>query len=53
MSYNNQFLFLLDRERGREAVGIAFPQKDGKLGESILLTEFINKLQEAAKNLQK
>ena len=41
VSLNGQFLFLLDRESGWDAVCIAFPVKDGKLGSRVPLIEFI------------
>jgi len=51
ISLNGQFLLLLDRERGRDAVHIAFPEKDGKLTSPVPLVEFIEQLQAASENL--
>ena len=51
VSLNNQFLFLLDREQGCDAVCIAFPNKEGKLISRIPLVEFIAQLQTASQNL--
>ncbi|KRD25390.1 hypothetical protein [Acidovorax radicis] len=51
VSYEGQFLLLLDREQGRDSVCIAFPKNDGKLGQRILLSEFIANLKSAAENL--
>ena len=51
LSFDGQFLLLLDREQGREAVCIAFPAKDGQLGSRIPLAEFVEQLQTAAANL--
>ena len=51
VSFNGQFLLLLDREQGRDAVCIAFPKKDGQLSSRIPLGEFIEQLQAAADDL--
>lgn len=53
VSFDNQFLLLLDREQGRDAVCIAFPKKDGELGSRILIEEFIEQLQKAADDLRR
>ncbi len=53
VSFDGQFLLLLDREQGRDAVCIAFPQKDGQLGSRIPLGEFIEQLQAAANDLRR
>ena len=51
LSYDGQFLLLLDREQGRESLCIAFPDKDGKLGPRIPLVEFLEQLNSCASNL--
>ena len=51
VSYDGQFLLLLDREQGRELVCIAFPDKDGKLGSRIPLVEFLEQLNSSVANL--
>jgi hypothetical protein len=51
VSYDQQFLLLLDREQGRDSVCIAFPKSDGQLGVRIPLLEFITQLNASAKNL--
>lgn len=51
LSFDGQFLLLLDREQGREAVCIAFPTKGGQLGPRIPLAEFVEQLQAAAADL--
>lgn len=51
VSLNDQFVLLLDRELGRDAVCVAFPGRDGKLTLSVSLTEFIDQLQAAAADL--
>ncbi|SDZ72440.1 hypothetical protein SAMN05518854_1452 [Variovorax sp. YR266] len=51
MSFDGQFVLLLDREQGRENVCVAFPTKDGKLGSRIALSEFMEQLQAAAVDL--
>jgi hypothetical protein len=51
LSFDDQFLMLLDREEGRESVCIAFPTKDGKLGSRIRAVDFIEQLQAAIANL--
>lgn len=51
MSFDGQFVLLLDREQGRENVCVAFPNRDGKLGSRISLTEFVEQLQAAAVDL--
>lgn len=51
ISHGDQFLFLLDREHGRESLCINFPKQDGTPGARILLSEFIEKLQASANNL--
>jgi len=51
LSFDGQFLLLLDREQGRENVCVAFPHKDGNLGSRIPLPEFLARLQAAAVDL--
>ena len=53
VSFDGQFLFLLDREDGRDAVCVAFPAKDGKLGSRIRLSDFLAQVQAAALELQR
>ena len=53
VSFKDQFLLLLDREQGRDAVCVAFPKKDGQLGNRIPLEEFIERLRDAANNLRR
>lgn len=53
VSFDGQFLLLLDREQGRDAICIAFPKKDGQFGSRILLGDFIQKLQAAADDLRR
>lgn len=53
VSLNDQFVLLLDRELGRDAVCIAFPGKDGKLASSVPLSEFVDQLQAAAADLRR
>ena len=51
MSFDGQFVLLLDREQGRDKVCVAFPNSDGKLSSRIPLAEFVEQLQAAAANL--
>lgn len=51
VSYGDQFLLLLDREQGPGTIYVAFPQKDGKLGPRILLSEFMETLKASAVDL--
>jgi hypothetical protein len=51
LSYDGQFLLLLDREQGRESLCISFPNKDGKLGQRISLVEFLEQLNASASDL--
>lgn len=53
VSFGDQFLLLLDREQGREAICVAFPKQDGQLGARIPLSEFISQLQASADNLRR
>jgi len=53
LHYQGQFLLLLDREQGREAVCIAFPDQTGSLGRRVRLDEFMEKLKEAAEDLKR
>jgi hypothetical protein len=53
VSLGDQFLFLLERERGRENIHIAFPLSNGGLGESVPLTDFVAHLMAAAENLRR
>lgn len=53
VSFDSQFLFLLDREQGRDFVCISFPEKNGQLGARIPLAEFVERLQAAAENLRR
>lgn len=53
MSFDKQFLLLLDREQGPDQMCIAFPDKGGQLGERIPLTQFIEKLQALAEDLRR
>jgi hypothetical protein len=53
LSFDGEFLLLLDREEGREHVCVAFPTKEGKLGPRIALAEFIEQLQAAAADLRR
>lgn len=51
VSYDGQFLLLLDREQGHDCVCITFPQHDGMLGVRISLSEFVAQLKTSAENL--
>jgi hypothetical protein len=51
LSYDGQFLLLLDREQGQESLCISFPDKDGKLGPRISLVEFLEQLNASASDL--
>lgn len=51
VSYDGQFLLLLDREQGRDCVCITLPQHDGMLGVRIPLYDFIAQLKTSAENL--
>lgn len=51
VSVDGQFLLILDREEGRDAMCVAFPNKDGGLGPRIPLAEFVAQLNSAAENL--
>ncbi|RMV73277.1 hypothetical protein ALP02_200120 [Pseudomonas coronafaciens pv. garcae] len=53
LHFGDQFLLLLDREDGREGICIAFPKKEGGLGERIALDVFIEQLRMAAENLRR
>jgi hypothetical protein len=53
LNLGDQFILLLDREQGRDALGIAFPDRDGKLGERVPLSEFMTQLAEAAEDLKR
>jgi len=53
ISLGDQFLLLLDQERGRENIRIAFPLSNGGLGESVLLADFVAHLMAAAENLRR
>ncbi|RMO93424.1 hypothetical protein ALQ32_200059 [Pseudomonas syringae pv. tagetis] len=53
LHFGDQFLLLLDREDGRESICIAFPKKEGGLGERIALDVFIEQLRMAAENLRR
>ncbi|EPM47357.1 hypothetical protein [Pseudomonas syringae] len=53
LHFGDQFLLLLDREDGREKICVAFPKKDGSLGERITLDVFIEQLKLAAENLRR
>ena len=50
--FDDQFLLLLDREQGKDAVCVAFPDKNGELQCRMPLIEFIEKLKEAAADLR-
>lgn len=49
--FDSQFLFVLDREEGREKVCITFPAINGSLGSRIPVNTFIEELQLAITNL--
>ena len=51
VNFDGQFLLLLDREQGRDAVCVAFPKKDGELGARIPIEEFLQRLQVAVDDL--
>ncbi|WP_416762422.1 hypothetical protein ACNI65_08670 [Roseateles sp. So40a] len=51
LHHDAQFLLLLDREDGREAVCISFPDKDGRLRNRVPLSEFLERLRVAADDL--
>lgn len=51
VNFDGKFLFLLDREDGRDAVCISLPDKDGKLTVRISLADFIAQLNSAAIDL--
>lgn len=51
VSFDGQFLFILDREEGRDAMCVAFSKKNDGLGPRIPLAEFIRQLSAAAENL--
>lgn len=51
MSFDGQFLLLLDREQGREDVCVAFPAENGKLGSRVPLADFIEQLKAMAVDL--
>ncbi|MET3373843.1 hypothetical protein ABIC89_002906 [Variovorax boronicumulans] len=53
LSFDGQFLLLLDREEGREHLCVAFPAKDGSLGSRIPLPDFIAQLNAAAADLRR
>ncbi|WP_339537123.1 hypothetical protein [Comamonas sp. MYb21] len=51
VSYDGQFLLLLDREQWNDCLCVAFPQQDGMLGARVPLSEFIDQLKTSADNL--
>jgi len=53
LSFDGQFLLLLDREEGRDQLCVAFPAKDGSLGSRIPLPDFIAQLNAAAADLRR
>lgn len=53
VSFGDQFLYLLDRDQGRDNVGIAFPRSDGQLGQRVPLADFIAHLLAAAEDLRR
>jgi hypothetical protein len=53
VSFDGQFLLLLDREKGRDALYVAFPDSKGALSNRIALDEFIEKLGSAAADLRR
>lgn len=53
LHYRGQFLLLLDREQGRDAVCVAFPDQSGNLGSRMRLDEFMERLKAAAEDLKR
>lgn len=51
VSYDGQFLLLLDREQWNDCLCVAFPQQDGMLGARVPLSEFIDQLKTSADHL--
>lgn len=51
VTFDEQFLLLLDREEGRDSIHITLPKKNGELGVRILLVEFLENLRLAEANL--
>ena len=53
LTFDGQFLLLLDREQGRDTICVAFPDKNGALQCRIPLVEFIEQLQTTAADLRR
>jgi hypothetical protein len=53
LHFDGQLLLLLDREQGRDTLCVAFPDRAGQLGVRIRLDEFIERVKEAAADLNR
>ena len=53
LHFDGQLLLLLDREHGRDALFVAFPDHSGQLGRRIPLDEFIERVKDAATDLKR